>query len=206
MSQRLCFLLILCLASTTAGACVKLKQQYPERRAFVIEAKRPADESRPPLAESVAVRRFHISRMYEKSEFVYQKGDLRFESDFYNVFFVSPDVMITEQLRQWLKDSGVFGQTVDPVSSIAPAYIIEGSVAKLLGDYRAPDLPKAHIEIQCLLVAADSPTPVAIFQKDYSRIVAIKGSDAASLAVGLNAGFQEILVEFEKDLREALAK
>ena len=99
--------------------CLKLGKGYPEKRYYVLRAPSRPGEARPPdggSEEILKVGRFRISPLYEGKEFVYQKEDLRYESDFYNVFFIPPASLITEEVRRWLGGSARFQHVMDPAS------------------------------------------------------------------------------------------
>jgi len=49
----------------------------------------------------------------EGKRFVYRKGDVIHESDFYNEFFISANDLITEQVCQWLVESGLLRNGMD---------------------------------------------------------------------------------------------
>lgn len=62
-------------------------------------------------------------------------GDLFYETDYYNEFFISPGSLLAEELRQWMARSGLFEHVVGSPRAVEPNYILEGEVTALNGDY-----------------------------------------------------------------------
>jgi len=128
--------------------CLGVQPSLPEKHTFVLDVSRQS-ESVPPQSEAVLrIRTFGISPQYEGRGFVYRTGDLSYQSDFYNEFLTSPGSLIAEQVRQWLADSGIFGQVVDFSGQVAPTHILKGKVIDLYGDYSRGTQPRAALEIE----------------------------------------------------------
>ena len=151
------------------AGCVNLEKGYPEKRYFILDASRDEDISSPDTENVLTVRRFRVSPKYEGKGLVYRHGELRYESDFYNEFFVSPVSMFTEEIRKRLAGSGLFKHVVDPSSILDTTYVLEGAVTALYGDYRVSTAPKAVLEIQFFLLQETDSNPKIIFQNQYPR-------------------------------------
>lgn len=204
-TRLLAFIAVLCpmLAVAFHTGCVKIKKAYPDKRNYVLEAQRPDSSPRtPPRADSICVRNFTVSPRYESGELVYRHSELNYAADFYNRFFVSPEILVTEETRTWLKESGMFRNMLEPGSHAIPQYILEGYVATMQGDFRKS--PLAVLEIQFLVSdGADAPGRI-LMQKDYRREVPLPKAEANALVQGLNQALAQILQDLEADLRKAL--
>jgi len=89
------FCALLCLLS----GCIRLESSYPEKRYFLIEISRQEDVSPRVTDEVLKVVTFSVSPQYEGKDFVYRKGDVVYESDFYNEFLISPGQAMGGKLR-----------------------------------------------------------------------------------------------------------
>jgi cholesterol transport system auxiliary component len=180
-----------------------MSRQYVKRQTFALEVSRGEAAS----SESQAilrVRTFRVSPRYEGKQFVYREDTLSYESDFYNGFLTSPDTMITEEVRQWLADSGLFEQVVDFVGQVTPTHILEGEITDLYGDYTRDrgTQPKAAMAIRFFLINDIGGRMEIVFQKHYRREVPVKGETATALVDGWNNALEKILTDFEADLRK----
>ena len=191
--------------SILAG-CINLEKGHPEKRYFILDASRDEDISSPDRGKVLTVRRFRVSPKYEGKGLVYRHGELSYESDFYNEFFVSPVSMFTEEIRKRLAGSGLFNHVVDPSSLLDSTYVLEGAVTALYGDYRVSTAPKAVMEIQFLLLQETAGSPKIIFQRQYSKEEPLKGSTPDALVMSLNTALNQILTEFESDLKNNVLK
>lgn len=202
--RLLAFIAVLCpmLAVAFHTGCVKIKKAYPDKRNYVLAVSRPESSTTAPRADSISVRSFTISPRYESGELVYRHSEFNYAADFYNRFFVSPEILVAEEARTWLKQSGMFRNMLEPGSHAIPQYILEGCITTMQGDFRKS--PLAVLEIQFLVSeGADAPGKI-LMQKDYRQEVPLPKAEANALVQGLNQALEQILQDFEADLRTAL--
>lgn len=191
--KRLIVLLPLFLAG-----CFSMDKEFPDKRYYVIEAER--GEARAPSSDApvLRIRKLDIAPAYEGKSLVYRTGELRYESDFYHAFFVSPAAMIGGQTRSWLEASGLFSLIT---SSADAGYRLQGSVAALYGDYTDEASPKAVMEIQFLLLEdAESSHPKIVLQKNYREEVPLAERTPESLARGFSDALAKLLFALEQDI------
>ncbi|MGL1861907.1 MAG: PqiC family protein [Pseudodesulfovibrio sp.] len=198
----LIFLLALAL---TATACVKLGGQPIDKKFYRITPAR----TDPPASDKgdivLKVRRMTISDIYNTRELVYQMGDGHIESDFYNMFFVTPGNMLTTELRNWLNASGQFAHIINPGSMVISDLTLEGVVNSLYGDYSA-DQPVAEVAMQFFVVDESTPENQIVFSKSYRQRVPLTEPDPQQLVQALTKGVQAIFTELEHDLAAAPLK
>ena len=77
-----------------------------------------------------------VAAPFSERALVYRLDQERYESDFYNEYFVAPRAMITSKLVEWLTVRRVFATTLPPSSTLDAPYAIEGQVTALYGDLR----------------------------------------------------------------------
>jgi cholesterol transport system auxiliary component len=194
------FCALLCLVS----GCIRLESSYPEKRYFLIDISRQEDVSPRATDEVLRVVTFSVSPQYEGKDFVYRKGDVVYESDFYNEFLISPTDMFTEEVRQWVARSGLFGQVADLSSYNEPTFFLGGTVTALYGDFRDISAPKAIMEIEFLLSRDVSAKGEVAFQNRYHREIPLDGASPQALVKGWDEALRQILTDLEKDLRDCL--
>jgi cholesterol transport system auxiliary component len=171
---------------------------------YNLDVHRDGETGEQSLAKILKVRRFHIASGFEGSGLVYRTGKVSYESDFYNRFLSPPESIITETVQQWLSESRVFTNITDDRSVVESDYVLEGKVLSLYGDYINPDEPKAVFEIRFSLIDTKTVKHSMVFQKVYRVSSATVSRSPSDLISGYNNCMEEILTEFEKDLREFL--
>ena len=181
--------------------CVNIDRRYPEKQFFVLDASRNEKLSASTSDAVLKIQRFHVASQFEGKDFVYRRGDLNYESDFYNEFLISPGVMIAEEVNKWLTQSGLFQQVISFLSLIEPTFYLEGVVSALYGDYRNNHSPEAVLEVQFFLVRNISARPVTVFEKTYRQKTVLKEKSPAALAEGWSRSLEHILSQFESDLK-----
>jgi len=104
-SWSISLMAVLALFLLLAGC---MGRRYVEKRTFLLDVSRDGTVSTAERNVVLRVRTLRVSPRYEGKGFVYRMANFNYESDFYNEFFTSPDSMITEEVRQWLAESGLF--------------------------------------------------------------------------------------------------
>jgi cholesterol transport system auxiliary component len=181
--------------------CTTLRKNYPERNYYILNVSNQERNLSPVSGIVLEVPRFKISPSFASSEFVYRKGDMNYESDFYNQFFSPPSLLITEEARKWLSESGLFKYVVDPANSMGSDYILAGNINELYGDYRI-STPKAVLGIQFFLIDEMSPNSQIIFMSNYRREATLSDSSPKALVKGWSDALEQILGGLEGDLKK----
>jgi cholesterol transport system auxiliary component len=202
--------LALAVALLLLGSCVKLEQLPVEKRFYALEVARPG-----PALTTVAtpaallVRRMQISPRAAGRELVYRTGESAWTADYYNLFFVAPADMLTQDLRTWLGAAGLFANVIDPSSLVQPGYILEGNVSALHGDF-APGSGKgpaqAVAEMQFLLLRVSGGERSVVLTRDIRKTVPLTANSPAELVRSLRQAVTEVNAELEGALREAVLR
>jgi Protein of unknown function (DUF330). len=134
-------------------SCVKLERQPVDKRFFALEVVRPGEPLTAPAAKggTVLVRRVQMSPRVSGRELVYHMADSSWTADYYNLFFVPPADMLSQDLRSWLSSTGLYANVVDPGSLLVPTRILETNVVSLHGDFSSKPA-QAVVEMQFMLL------------------------------------------------------
>jgi cholesterol transport system auxiliary component len=185
------------------SACAKLQRSYPERNYYILSV---ADNNNPNklavYSATLEVDRLQISPSFSGREFVYRKGQLSYESDFYNQFFRSPVLLITDEVIKYLSRSGPFQHVVDSTTNLSTDFTLQGNISELYGDLRTRGAPKAVLGMQFFLIDDRPTNPVIVFQNNYRREIALSSNSSSALVEGWNEALQQILTVLEEDLRK----
>jgi cholesterol transport system auxiliary component len=148
---------VLLLALPVLSSCVNLAKSNPERQYYALDVTRQAGDGAPVAGTVLEVRRFVVSPAFQGQELVYRTDDTRYESDFYNQWFVPPSTMLTQQVQNWLINAQLFEHVVAASSYIEATHRLEGTVTDLYGDYRQKDRWKAVVGIRMVLIEITRP-------------------------------------------------
>ncbi|MUM76149.1 hypothetical protein GKC30_00700 [Pseudodesulfovibrio sp. F-1] len=197
--KKIILLIALALACT---ACVKLGGKPVDKRYYRIALAR--EQVVPPAQDGpvLSVRRLSVSELYNTREMVYQLADGRMESDFYNLYFITPGIMLSTELRNWLAASGRFSHVVSQGSLAVPHLTLEGVVNTLYGDFAASP-PAAVISMQFFLVDESTPDNAILFSGDYAQRIPLAQPTPGELVKALNQGAGAIFTQLELDLAQA---
>jgi ABC-type uncharacterized transport system auxiliary subunit len=191
---------LVALLASVAG-CVSVEKSYPDKRYFVLEAKRNESAANPKAGGVLLVATLRVSPRYEGRSFVYRIGDASFESDFYNQFLVSPGALLTEEVRRAASQAEVAQHVIGTASQLEPTHVLEGTIDALYGDFRDVAAPKAVLEMEFFLSKESASKAEIVRRKRYAKSVPVNGRTAEALVKGWNDALNEILAALVADLR-----
>jgi cholesterol transport system auxiliary component len=195
----------LCCTSLLVGAlsfgCVSLDRSYPEKHSFVLEISRDGQSLQDPASGIVEVADMRISPRYEGQSFIYRVSEGGYESDFYNQFLIAPAVLVTEEVRRGLAQSGISQYVINSSSQIQSTYRLDGTVNAIYGDFRNASTTKAVLDMEFFLTKPGQGATQVLIAKRYSKSVPLTGRTPEALVKGWNEALEEILRSLVADLK-----
>jgi len=205
--------LALCLTLPFAASCVKLERQPIEKRFYALETTRPASalaagavaKAAPLTSATLLVRRLHMSPRVAGRELVYRTAPSAWMADYYNVFFVAPADMLTQDLREWLTGAGLCANVVDPGSLLAADFILEGNVTSLHGDFAAKP-SQAVVEMQFLLLKTTGDERQVLLTREYRKTAPLTANTPQEVVRAEREAVAAVYADLEADLRAVLPR
>ena len=196
------------LVAVTAGcslmqpAVVKQKFLLPS----VPPAAGPAAIAAPVVVPAlVRVNLIGVAVPFSSTNLVYRRDGLRYDTDFYNEYFVAPRDLLTERVRAWVGASGVFRGVAMGGSPLSAIYELNGFVSEFYGDLRPGRAPEAVVAAEFVLSEVSLSPARLVWHQTYSRRVPLAGSGPTQVAQGLDSALTGVLGELCADLRTGLA-
>lgn len=171
----------------------------PQKRFYSIETDTKKITKGSVKIKKLKVNKLKILTNYEGKEFVYKKKS-EYESDYYNQFLVPPATNITDQLVNWLGDSGFCGIVLNRIGSTDSNIVLDGSINALYADISDQKAPKVIVEIEIYLL--DNLKDTILFTKKYSRVKPFQEYTSEGLINAYNEVFTEIFYQLENDMRK----
>jgi cholesterol transport system auxiliary component len=183
------------------AGCVNLTRDSLPRQYYALNIETPPDPARVIMPGTVLkVRSFQEMPRYHGREFVYRRSNVLYQTDYYNLFLVSPGALLAEETGQWLAQCGPFERVVAVSSRVRDTHLLEGIVVLLEGDFRNAGAPNAVLCISMTLIDQTANPPAIVFQKHYARSAALTNTAPATLVEGWNKALQTVLTDFTRDL------
>jgi cholesterol transport system auxiliary component len=173
---------------------------------FLLNAQRDGASVQATSETVLAVQPFSIAPAFQGKGLVYHTDENKYESDYYNEYFVSPASMMTNQTRNWLSESGVFAEVLLPISSVGPTHVLEGHIKQIAADVHNKANPKAVLELSFFLLEQEKHDRTILFQKTYVATQPLENKTASACIAALNQCLSEILGNLEKDLASNLSE
>ena len=190
------------LVCVLLAGCSALTRQAPVRETFLLDPPKP-----PPVAQSrpgtLRVGAINVAAPFRGKTFVYRVGDLRFESDYYVEFFVSPSTMLADQTARALEQAKPFARIAGPGTSADAQWVLDGFSSALYADRREAGKPAAVIDITYYLTPAVQMEQTPVWTHEYHERVPMRDASAGAYAEALNRAFGEILAALSRDLAAA---
>jgi len=120
------------------ASCNSISRESPEKRYYWIEIseKSLAEIQSSSKRPNIRLKRLTISPRYENKEFTYRRSDVLFETDFYNLFFLTPANNLREEVTKALVRSGFLPLEDYVGQRNEENYSWEVNVSELYGDFR----------------------------------------------------------------------
>ena len=194
-------LAVAALVALAAGlASCTLSRPSPVKGMFMLEPTMPAAVTAAPKPVSVRVGVVSVAAPFRGKTFVYRDTDLRYESDFYDEFFIAPAIMFSDATAKALVASNVFRRVVPfGAPSEEGDYVLDGFVSELYADTRDAAAPVAVITVTYYLTSASAGSGV-VWSKEYRQRAKVSGTGAEAIARGWNAALTAILADLTRDL------
>jgi len=177
-----------------------------ERQYYVLDAAREGKPAGVHSDATLRLRRFNVDAAFAARELVYRVGEFRYEPDYYHQFLVLPGVMITEETRDWLANSGLFGRVTAVGSRLESTYLLEGNVIDLYADFTQKAAPEAVVEIRFFLLVGPEANESVALSETYRAATPISAKTAEAVIEALGKSLADILTRLEADIAKVLAR
>ena len=173
------------------------------KHTFLLDPPLPAPVAGPPKPIAVRVGAINVAAAFRGKQFVFRRGDLAYESDFYDEWFVPPATMLADAVAKALAAARVFQRVVPHgTAGSAEEFLLEGFASAFYGDARTT-AQAAELAITFYLTAVDVPGSAPVWSKEYSARRPLAAAEADALAGALNAALGTILRDLAADLAAA---
>jgi len=187
--------------AATLGACT-LARPYVTKNTFLLEPTPPPMASVQKLV-SVRVGVVNVAAPYRGKAFVYRHGELQFEADYYNEYFVAPAAMLSEATARGLAAANVFRRVMPPGTTDEGDYVLDGFASEFYGDMRDAAKPAAALAVTFYLSPVNALTPKVIWSREYRQRAPVAEATPEAFARALNVGLSTILADLARDLAAA---
>lgn len=177
-----------------------------ERNYYVLDTVRAGLPGAVHTDATLRLRRFNVDEAFAGRSLVYRVDEFRYEPDYYRQFLVLPGVMITEEVRDWLANSGLFARVTAVGSRVESTYLLEGNVIDLYADFTQKATPEAIVEIRFFLLAGPEAGESVALSQTYRAATPISAKTAEAVVQALSKSLADILTHLEADIAKVLAR
>ena len=196
------FAAVVLIAAAAALTACSFTRPAVTKQTFLLETMPPPMASVQKLT-SLRVGLVNVAAPYRGKAFVYRQSELKFETDFYSEFFISPAAMLSEATARALSAANVFRRTVPPSASDAADYVLDGFATELYGDLRDPAKPVAAVAITFYLSLSNALSPNVIWTREYRQRAPAAEATPEAFARAWNVALSAILADLARDLAAA---
>jgi len=191
--------LLLALVVALAG-CGLATRPAPVKQTYLLDPRPPAKAAAPAHQATLKVGSIGVGTAYRGRSFVYREDDLRYESDFYNEFFVSPSAMFTADVGNALAAAGIFREVLPASANALGDFVVEGLVSELYGDYRDAAKPAAVMSAKFFLIDNRGVNGVPIWQTELQQRVPMTSRSPDALAAAYTKAWTAMLADLAREL------
>jgi cholesterol transport system auxiliary component len=192
------------VALAAALASCALSRPSLVKRTFLLDPPLPPAVSAAAKPVSIRIGVVNVAAPFRSRQFVFRESDLKFESDFYDEFFVAPAIMFSDATAKALIASNAFRRVVPfGATSDDGDYTLDGFVSELYADTRDAAAPAAVITVTYYLTPANAIGANVVWSREYRQRVKVSGAGPEAVARGWNAALSAILADLARDLAAA---
>ena len=197
-----CIAMVAVMLGLMSG-CAGLSRPSPVKQTYLLQAPPATQAATAPRPGTLKVGTISVAAPFRGKSLVYREGDLKFESDFYNEFFVAPSSMLTESAAAWLATAGIFKEVLPAGANADGNFVLEGFVSELYGDYRDVARPAAVLTGKFFLIDNRVLSGVPTWQTELKQRVSISSRSPDALAAGFNSAWAAMLGDLARELAAA---
>lgn len=180
------------LAATAAlGGCSVLPQPaYVQRTVWPLAVRRHV--ALPPRRRGtvLVVRDLTAAPGLEQRGVQWLRPDGSLHVDYYNQWAVPPAEGVTDDLRRWLADSGLFAAVVGPDSGLTGDLVLEGELTAFLGD---PARKQARVALALVLIGRNAAPARVLMQRTVAAVAPIGDNAPSGVVAALLAALRDTL-------------
>jgi hypothetical protein len=154
----------------------------------------------------LALSRVEVTAPYSGQSLVYSTGEHSFQRDPYAKFVAPPSALLTAAIRGYLVNADFVRDVVAPGDSKLWAATVDVSVSKMEGELRpggASAVLMMRIRVHSGPTSAHESAQMLL--KTYTATIPVAQASAQHVVNGWNQGLENIMTEFQSDLRDSLA-
>jgi cholesterol transport system auxiliary component len=191
------------LASLLLASLWGCSRPAPVKQTYLLQTPSPTQRMASPRPSTLKVGTIAVAAPFRGKAMVYRESDLKYESDFYNEFFVAPSAMLTEGTSAWLAGSGLFKDVLPAAANADGDFVLEGFVSEFYGDYRDAANPAAALTGKFFLIDNRVFSGIPVWQIELQQRVALTSRSPEALATGLNRAWSAMLADLARELGAA---
>ena len=178
--------------------CISMK--YPKRTQYMLNVESPAKVKYGTSNKVLGVDNITVVPQFSGLSFVYRTSDIKYTSDYYNIFFNPPAQQIEQSVVKYLDAKNIFKYVVINTDIFHPDYILHADVLGLYADYRDSKFPKAVMAIHFVLFVPNNKAQT-LLDKTYHAATPLHHKDSQSLVYSWNEDLAKILAQLSNNLR-----
>jgi cholesterol transport system auxiliary component len=175
----------------------------PVKQTYLLQTPAATQAAATPRPSTLKVGTITVAAPFRGKSMVYREGDLKYESDFYNEFFVAPSAMLTDSASAWLTAAGIFRDVLPAGANADGDFVLEGFVSEFYGDYRDAAKPAAVLTGRFFLIDNSVFSGIPVWQTELKQRIALTSRSPDALAAGLNGAWAAMLGDLSRELATA---
>jgi uncharacterized lipoprotein YmbA len=191
------------LAASLLASLWGCSRPSPVKQTYLLQTPAATQAATAPRPSTLKVGAIAVAAPFRGKSMVYREGDLKYESDFYNEFFVAPSAMLTEGAATWLAGAGVFREVLPAAANADGDFVLEGFVSEFYGDYRDAAKPVAVLTGKFFLIDNRVFSGIPVWQTELKQRIALTSRSPDALAAGLNGAWSAMLGDLSRELAAA---
>jgi len=193
-------LTLLLISSICLTGCLSVARIQPNQ--YMLSVSHSAIKTYKPQFGALEIDKLDIAEPFSGDNFVYKLPNSRYEQDYYNVFFTSPDEQISLLIGQYFKKSHLF-KSIALNGYPKPDYALQGKIMALYADYTNANEPTAVMIIKFIVIDfrpqnKNQDPAICALSKTFTASVPLQNKSTQALITAWNKALESILNQLSK--------
>jgi hypothetical protein len=184
------------------SGCASRDSLNRQRQSFLLEIPANTERQVTPVPGVLKVRHCRAVAPFDSQYFLYRTEAGQYQQDYYRQFLTPPNEQITEYLRSWIEESGLFKAVLPASSAASPDYILEPHLLTLYSDFSDPTQPKTVLKMHVIVLKMEKSGQDRgiVIEKTYENIEPMQNKTSLNIIKNYNLGLEKIFVQLQSDI------
>jgi hypothetical protein len=190
------------------SGCASRDSLNRQQQTFLLEIPANAQHQAAAAGDTLKIRYCRATAPFDSQYFLYRTQAGQYQQDYYKQFLTPPNEQITEQLRIWLEQGGVFRNVLAASTATTAGYILEPHLLAMYANFSDPAKPETVLKMHFILLKINSAgqSSTIVMDTTYDSKESFEKRTGGDIVKNYNSSLETIFARLQSDIAASLSK